>query len=149
MYRVDYSESKGDVNLRLDLTAPPAQSFQALTLPAKMDAWLSREARVELRIGGRYDFGWTENQNGQSVPAGPTVLTELVPDQKIAYGWRWPDEQKETSVSWELKQIKGGTRVTLRHKGFDPKRDSTDYKQGWAAFLCMLKLYLERGVKWE
>ena len=33
--------------------------------------------------------------------------------------------------------------------GFDARRDSTDYKQGWAAFLCLLKLYLERGVRWE
>jgi len=149
MFRLDYGDSQGDVTLDFSLSAPVSQVYQALTLPAKMDAWLSRQAKVELRVGGCYSFGWTEEANGQALPAGPTVLTALEQDKKLGYGWQWPGEDAGSQVVWELEAMTGGSRILLTHSGFRPKRDSIDYKQGWAAFLCLLKLYLERGMRWE
>lgn len=148
MLRLDYTKAKGDVELELALAAPPPQVFQTLTLPARMDAWLSRRAKVELRVGGVYDFGWTEAVDGVAMPAGPTVLKELEQDALLAYGWRWPGEP-ETRVRWALLPEGSGSRVKLSHTGFAAERDSTDYRQGWAAFLCLLKLYIERGQRWE
>lgn len=148
MLRLDYTKAKGDVELELGLAAPPPQVFQTLTLPARMDAWLSRRAKVELRVGGVYDFGWTETVDGVAVPAGPTVFKELEQDALLAYGWRWPGEP-ETRVRWALLPEGTGSRVKLTHAGFAAERDSTDYRQGWAAFLCLLKLYIERGQRWE
>jgi uncharacterized protein YndB with AHSA1/START domain len=149
MLRLDYTRVQGDVALEMNLAAPPPQVYQTLTLPARMDAWLSRQAKVELRVGGLYDFGWTETVDGVAVPAGPTVLKSLEQDRLLAYGWRWPGLEGETLVRWELSPAGSGSRVALTHSGFAPDRDSTDYKQGWGAFLCLLKLYLERGLRWE
>lgn len=149
MMRLDYTEVSSDVELEIILAAPPPQVFQSLTLPARMDAWLSRRAKVELRVGGVVDFGWTEILDGESLPAGPTVITELEQDRLIAYDWAWPGEKQRTRVCWELSSDKPGSRVRLRHDGFPADRDSTDYKQGWAGFLCLLKIYLERGQRWD
>ena len=149
MMRLDYTEVMGDVQLQIHLAAPPPQVFQSLTLPARMDAWLSRRAKVELREGGLMDFGWSEVADGAAQPAGPTVITELEQDRLIAYDWRWPGEKTQTAVTWELEHAETGSLVTLSHEGFPDERDSTDYKQGWAGFLCLLKIYLERGQQWD
>jgi uncharacterized protein YndB with AHSA1/START domain len=149
MVWLDYFEATGEIDVELDLTAPPPQIFQALTLPAKMDAWLSHQAKVELRVGGQYSFGWTQKIGDRLVPAGPTTITTLEQDEVLAYGWEWPGETHRTEVTWTLHPLNNGTRIRLEHRGFDAKRDSIDYKQGWTAFLCLLKLYLERGVQWE
>lgn len=149
MTRLDYDDVAGNVELSLGLAAPPPQVYQSLTLPARMDAWLSRRAKVELRVGGVMDFGWTELADGEALPAGPTQITELEQDRLIAYDWRWPGESGLTQVRWELAPQKNGSLVTLKHTGFEEDRDSTDYKQGWTGFLCLLKIYLERGQQWE
>ncbi len=149
MMRLDYTDVAGDVLIELELAAPSPQVFQSLTLPARMDAWLSRQAKVELRVGGMVDFGWSEAEDGETLPAGPTVITEITQDRLIAYDWRWPGEKGKTQVRWELEPLSPGSLVRLRHEGFAEDRDSTDYKQGWAGFLCLLKIYLERGQRWE
>ncbi len=149
MHRFDYTKTKGNIALEFNLGAPPSQIFQALTLPARMDAWLSHQAKVELRIGGCYSFGWKHEIDGKKVEVGPTALIELEQDKRISYGWHWPGETPDTLVTWELEPVGKGSRVKFMHTGFPARRDSTDYTQGWAAFLCKLKLYLERGVQWE
>ncbi len=52
-------------------------------------------------------------------------------------------------MTWDLSPVGKGSRIELHHTGFATRRDSLDYHQGWSAFLCKLKLYLERGVQWE
>jgi uncharacterized protein YndB with AHSA1/START domain len=149
MRRFDYTKTSGNIAIDFEIGAPPSQIFQALTLPARMDAWLSHRAKVELRIGGCYSFGWTHEIDGKTVEVGPTNLLELEQDKRIAYGWHWPGETPDTLVGWDLISLGKGSRVELRHTGFAGRRDSTDYTQGWTAFFCKLKLYLERGVQWE
>ncbi|MCP4547548.1 MAG: hypothetical protein GY835_13905 [bacterium] len=148
MYRLDYTDTRGDVIIDFPLAAPASQIFQAITLPAKMDAWLSHQARVELRIGGCYSFGWTEEVDGQLQPAGPGELLELEQDKRLAYTWSWPGE-KSTKVSWDLQPKDKITTIRLCHLGFTARRDSTDYLQGWTAYLCQLRLYLQRGMQWK
>jgi uncharacterized protein YndB with AHSA1/START domain len=105
---------------------------------------------VDLRPGGRYSFGWTEQVAGERVPVGPTTLSEVLPGRKLAYGWYYPAEGPATHVTWELEQRGEGTAVRLVHTGFPPDREGSDYAQGWAAFLHLLRLYLERGIgNWE
>jgi uncharacterized protein YndB with AHSA1/START domain len=149
MTRLDYTDTRGDVIIDFPLKAPASQIFQALTLPAKMDAWLSQCAKVELRVGGSYSFGWTEEVDGTLMPAGPTILTELELDKKLSYGWHWPGQEPDTRVIWDLQSVERRTMIRLSHLGFSPSRDCTDYKQGWLSFLCQLKLYLERGTRWK
>ena len=149
MLRFDYTKTQGDVAIDFGIGAPPSQIFQALTLPARMDAWLSHQAKVELRVGGCYSFGWTQVVDGAVVEVGPTSLLELEQDKRVAYGWHWPGEKPDSKVTWDLIVVGKGSRVELRHSGFASRRPSLDYKQGWSAYLCKLKLYLERGVQWE
>src|SRR5262245_1447259 len=67
----DFTKQSGDVTLSVDIDATPEEVFRALSQPVLMDKWLSKQAKVELRAGGKYSYGWTTTKNGAPVPAGP------------------------------------------------------------------------------
>lgn len=149
-YRVDFSKARGNVRLDIDIIASAEKIFQSLTVPQEMDKWLSEKAEVELKVGGRYSFGWTIIVDGKKVPGGPTTITEIIPNRRLVHGWYWPGEDTgSTEVTWQLESRGKKTVVQLKHTGFVADRDGTDYYQGWSAFLCRLKYLLERGKSWE
>jgi uncharacterized protein YndB with AHSA1/START domain len=134
----DFSQTSGDVTLSIDIDAPPEDVFRALSQPALMDKWLSKEAKVELRAGGNYSYGWTTGKGAQETPAGPAKLIEVEPNRLLVHDWKYGDEPP-TRVRWELQPIGKRTRVTLTHTRFDDPDVHGGYSQGWAAFLVALK----------
>jgi uncharacterized protein YndB with AHSA1/START domain len=135
----DYSKQYGEVTLSIEINAPPERIFRALSDPATMDRWLSRAARVELRNGGQYSYGWTtKTQAGSSTPCGPTKLIEVIPNRMLLHDWQYGDEPA-TRVRWDLEPLGKRTRVTITHTKFDDQTMHGGYTQGWAAFLVGLK----------
>jgi uncharacterized protein YndB with AHSA1/START domain len=137
---LDLSPRSGDVTLSIDVDAPAARVFHALSDPATMNRWLSRSATVDLRAGGEYSYGWTTiARDGVRTPAGPTRLIEVVPDRLLVHDWRYGDEPL-TRVRWELSPLGADrTRVTITHTKFDDETMHGGYAQGWSAFLVALK----------
>ena len=57
---------------------------------------------------------------------------ELVPDEKIVQTWHaadWP-EGRESKVTFSLKPVEGGTRLTFTYTGV-PDEHHESIKQGW------------------
>lgn len=77
----------------------------------------------------------------------PVEILELVPAERLAYSWRW--EEQETVVRWELEGSGGRTRLTLVHSGFGEDRDAEGYRLGWQAFLVSLRRLVELGDAWR
>lgn len=48
----------GDVRHSVDIAAPPAAVWSALTEPAQLERWIASRATVDPRPGGRFDLGW-------------------------------------------------------------------------------------------
>jgi uncharacterized protein YndB with AHSA1/START domain len=74
-------------------------------------------------------------------------VVEVEPPYKLVHTQRLTmRDDPPTLVTWELAEIEGGTRVTLRHTGFPEgtkKLDSVD--QTWVGILRELKRLLESG----
>lgn len=130
------------------------------------DAWLRPELRrrwwvtgrpeglhvceIDARVGGRYvmkqigscdrdaldpDYEWT--MEGEFV--------ELVRPERIVFTWNVNHDPPVTNnrVTIELREVPGGTQVTLTHEGCPTPRlrDGTD--EGWTALLGHMAALLE------
>ena len=76
-------------------------------------------------------------------------VTEVIPEKKIAYRWRYQGFEGDSVLSWELLQTKSGTIVRLTHSGQesfrgDPLFSRENGEAGWNYFVKQsLKSYLD------
>lgn len=132
----DFEDPEPIVRLSIEIAAPPAAVFRALTIPEILDRWLSKTARVELREGGAFDLGW----GPVAEHVQPMRILELEPDRKLSFSWpdwRQQADVPDQTVMFELSPIEDGTRtrVDFTHSGFERAVDRSDYQQGWTYFL--------------
>lgn len=136
----DFTRSTAEVIVSVEIAAPPAKVFRALTVPELMTRWLGTAAKVDLATGA-YSYGFSYKVEGKQVEGGPTRILEIVPDKKLVTDW--PDwrgdlEKPKTHVTWELTPLPPDgrrTRLTLTHAGFAHPVDRSDYQQGWGYFV--------------
>ncbi len=143
---VDFGDPKPEVRLSIYIEAPPESVFRGLVDPELLDRWVAKKAVVDLRVGGRYSFGWSHEEAGKTVDGGPTKILELVANEKLVVDW--PDWRGDASVpaqrlTYLLVPEGSGTRVTLIHEGFVRPADVSDYSGGWLWFAGRLKETVE------
>ena len=78
-------------------------------------------------------------------------VTEVVPEKRIVYDWRYGGYPGHSFVVWELSEATNGTRIILTHKGHETfPEDNTVFSResgqaGWEYFLRKsLKAFLDR-----
>ena len=132
--QVDFSRDPvGEARAEIVMDAPPEAVFETLTDPDRVREWCGGDAEIELRVGGRYSFGW---EGG-----GPVEIIDLAAPSRLAYTWAYPPEP-ESVVTWELEGSGGRTRVTVMHTGFGD-RGVADYETGWTGFLVTIRNQVE------
>jgi len=67
-------------------------------------------------------------------------VTEVVPEARIAYRWRYGGFEGDSAVTWELSEAPGGTNLRLTHVGSesfpaDPAFGREACVAGWTYFL--------------
>ena len=122
----------------------PSRVFAALTKPAKLNAWFTTGAEVDLRVGGRY--------TNRDRDAGKFL--EVVPSKRLRFTWDNRDHAPGTIVEIVPTRKQEGTTVSLLHYGFSKRKDFEHYSSdvsGWNWALSNLKAYLEgrRVVQYE
>jgi uncharacterized protein YndB with AHSA1/START domain len=128
-----------------------ARVWRAITDEKEMPKWffepirsfrpeLGFETRFTVRDGGKdYVHAWR--------------VTEVVPQKRIAYDWKYAGVPGASVVTWELAEVDDGTRLRLTHTGVesfpqdgDPAFLVESGRVGWNHFLGeRLKAYLEGG----
>ena len=94
-----------DVVKELVVPAEPAEVWEELTDPARLEEWFASEVELDLAEGaGR--FRW---DNGEERHA---VVEEVVEHERLAYTWR-DEEGRETHVGFTLEEVDQGTRVVV------------------------------------
>lgn len=139
----DFGSGHPEVRASIEIAAPPAKVWRALTEPALLDQWLGGAAKVDLPSRA-YGYGWTYEVEGRKVAGGPTRIIEMVEQRRLVTDWpdwRGDPDKPATRITWELEPLAEGTRtrVTMRHTGFEHPVDRSDYQQGWDHFLQMLR----------
>ncbi len=105
------------------LKASPHDVYEALMDSRKHSQFTGGKASISRKVGGKFMAfdGYSEGVN-----------VELVPDNKIVQTWRasdWP-EGHYSKVTFLLKEVKGGTRLTFTQTGV-PEEQHEDIAQGW------------------
>jgi uncharacterized protein YndB with AHSA1/START domain len=98
------------------LPHPPAKVWRALTDPVRLSRWLMPTDFAPV-VGRRFTFR-TEPRPGFDGVVRCEVLT-LEPEK--AMSWSWRGGSLDTTVTWTLAAEGRGTRLFLRHEGFDPE----------------------------
>jgi uncharacterized protein YndB with AHSA1/START domain len=97
------------------LPHPPARVWRALTDPARLARWLMPNDFVPV-VGSRFTFR-TQPQPGFDGIVQCEVLA-LEPARLMR--WSWRGGTLDSTVTWTLAPEGDGTRLFLRHEGFDP-----------------------------
>ncbi|HTT66787.1 MAG TPA: SRPBCC domain-containing protein [Gemmatimonadales bacterium] len=127
------------IRLTVDIAAPPARVFKALTDSRHIKAWSGAPGRVARRAGGPFRMwdGWNTG----------TVLSRRAPTA-LAYTWRkddWAPGTKDSVVRWTLKATAKGTRLVMVHSKLPSMFEYRDHKSGWPRyFLKPMGRYLEK-----
>ncbi len=117
--------------------ATPHQVYEALMDSRKHARFSGDTASISRKVGGKI-MAYGDYITGTNV--------ELVQDKKIVQAWRaadWPTGHK-SRVTFSLKPIGGGTRLTFTHTGV-PDDQYESIKQGWIENYWMpMKAMLEK-----
>jgi uncharacterized protein YndB with AHSA1/START domain len=94
---------RGDpVEIERDIVFPasPAEVWEALTEPERLEEWFASEASLDLRPGGEGVFRWGDGDERRA------VVRELEPEERLVLDW-----EDDGQVVLELEEVDGGTRL--------------------------------------
>jgi uncharacterized protein YndB with AHSA1/START domain len=123
--------------------APPARVWAAITRPDLMTQWWGPDAGPTLRAdadvrpGGRFSIVFRLLNGDEHNSTG--VYREVIPDTKLVFTWEWPGSpEKESLVTFLLKQVDGGTELTLTHERLPDEEARVSHELGWSGLLDKL-----------
>jgi uncharacterized protein YndB with AHSA1/START domain len=143
----------GELLATVEIAASPERVFKALASEEIVEWWTGEGLgqfrttswKGDVRVGGRWQASG-EGEAGDGVMK-PFVLEgeflEVTPPRKLVHTYG-PPGVPPTTVSYDLEQIPGGTRITLRHVGFKSRDFQTSTYLGWESLLDRLAARLSR-----
>ena len=136
----------------IDIKAPAAKVFAALTDPEQLPKWWgdAETYRVEtMERDLRPDGMWRTtgiDSDGSTPFAVWGVYSEIKPPHLLEYTWNYdwagPDVS-ETLVRFELEERDGVTHVRVTHSGFADEANKNEHDKGWTRVLGWLSAYVE------
>ena len=118
--------------------ASPTEVYEMLMDSEKHRSLSGMPAKISKKVGGRFT-AWGSHITG--------VNLALLPGRKIVQAWRatgwWPDHY--SIAIFDIKKIRGGSRLEFTQIGIPPHRYSGHYR-GWIeAYWTPMKEILEHG----
>jgi uncharacterized protein YndB with AHSA1/START domain len=115
------------------LNAPPALIWRAITAKEDMRRWYFDLAEFEPRAG--FEFQFVVEHEGNTYDHRCKV-TEVIPQRKIAYTWRYAGHAGDSLVTFELFPEGDQTTLRLTHEGLEtfppiPAFAREKFMQGW------------------
>jgi len=135
------------VVLERTLNAPVARVWKALTDVDQMRVWYFDLKEFKPQVGFKFEFVVEHEGNKYHHLC---KVTEVVPQKKIAYTWRYKGEVGDSLVSLELFPEGDKTRLKLTHEGLEtfpktPAYARKNFEAGWTAIIgTELKQFVER-----
>jgi uncharacterized protein YndB with AHSA1/START domain len=126
--------------------APIARVWKALTDVRDMRRWYFDLKEFKPEVG--FEFEFTVEHEGMKYHHLCKV-TEVIPQKKIAYTWRYRDEPGDSLVTFELSADGNKTKLRLTHEGLEtfpktPAYARKRFEAGWTEIIgSELKQFLE------
>jgi len=127
-------------------SAPIARVWKALTDVEEMRRWYFDLKEFKPEVG--FEFEFTVEHEGVKY-CHLCKITEVIPQKKLAYTWRYKGHEGDSLVAFELFADGEKTRLKLTHEGLEtfPKTPSFARKrfiQGWTQIIgSSLKEFVE------
>jgi uncharacterized protein YndB with AHSA1/START domain len=126
--------------------APVLRVWKALTDVQEMRQWYFDLKEFKPEVGFEFEFVVEHEGNKYHHLC---KITEVSPQKKIAYTWRYKGEVGESLVTIELSPDGDKTRLKLTHKGLEtfPKTPAfarENFEAGWTGLASELEQFLER-----
>ena len=134
------------------LDAPVARVWTALTNVTEMRQWYFDLKEFRPEVG--FEFGFVVEHEGNTYDHRCKV-TEVIPQKKIAYTWRYEGHEGNSVVTIELASDGDKTRLKLTHTGLDtfPRTKAfarENFEEGWTQSIgSELKEFVERNGSTE
>ena len=130
--------------------APVAKVWKALTDVEEMRQWYFNLKQFKAEVGFEFDF--VVEHEGTTYHHLCKV-TEVIPQKKLAYTWRYRGEPGDSLVTFELFADGNKTKLRLTHEGLEtfpktPTYARKKFEAGWTAIIgSELKQFLEGKQK--
>jgi len=130
--------------------AAVARVWEALTDADEMRVWYFDLKEFKPEVG--FEFEFTVEHEGTRYHH-LCKITEVIPQKKIAYTWRYAGEKGESLVTFELFADGDKTRLKLTHEGLEtfpklPAYARTNFEKGWTEIIgSSLKQYVEENKR--
>ena len=142
-----------DLIRALDIDATPAEIITCWKTSEELSHWLEPESAVEFRIGGCFEISF-DGTPLKSHHAVDCRIISIQDEEWIDFEWKGPVEFSEimgqgpfTWVRVEFSPMEKGTRLTLRHRGWEHgplwERARAWHETAWTEYLSKLKRYVE------
>jgi uncharacterized protein YndB with AHSA1/START domain len=138
------------IGQQVEIHAPAARVFAALTDPRELLRWWNWEgkfklvhAESDLRPGGK----WTMRVSS-CIPGHPDAVVQgeyriVEPPFLLSFTWnRDGEDHPETLVRWDLVENNGVTTARVTHSGLTTEHLRTR-NSGWPMIVARLQTYLE------
>ena len=128
--------------------APVARVWKALTDVEQTRKWYFDLKEFKPEVG--FEFAFVVEHEGMTYDHR-CKITEVIPQRKIAYTWRYEGYGGESLITFELFAEGNKTRLKLTHTGLEsfPKLPSfarDNFLKGWTEIIgSSLKKFLEQG----
>lgn len=128
------------------LNASVARVWQALTDVDQMRQWYFDLKEFRPEVGFEFEFVVEHEGNRYHHLCR---VTEVIPQRKIVYTWRYKDEPGDSLVTFELLPDGEKTRVKLTHSGIEtfpktPAYARQNFETGWTTIIdSELKEFVE------
>jgi len=136
--------TQGLILASVEIDAPPERVFRALSSAEVAEWWGSPDTyRVKKWTGDvRPGGSWRSDgvgADGKPFSVGGEFL-EVDPPRLLVQTWKpdW-DPGPATTIRYQIDTLPGGSRVTIRHEGFQGRAASCEgHAQGWERVLSWL-----------
>jgi uncharacterized protein YndB with AHSA1/START domain len=124
----------------IDMAAPPAKIYEAITSAASLRAWWTPDAAAEATVGSVAEFGFFNR-----AVVFRMKVAELVPDARVV--WECiggPDDWPGTRLTWEISPADKGARLRFTHGGWPSTAGHcATSNTTWGALMHHLRSYVE------
>src|SRR2546430_5693236 len=125
--------------------APVARVWKALTDVGEMKQWYFDLKEFKLEVG--FEFEFIVEHEGMKYHHLCKV-TEVIPQKRIAYTWRYKGEPGNSLVTFELSADGNKTKLRLTHKGLEtfpktPAYARKNFETGWTGIAAELQQFVE------
>jgi uncharacterized protein YndB with AHSA1/START domain len=136
------------IEMERTFNAPVARVWKALTDVEQMRQWYFDLKEFKPEVG--FEFEFVVEHEG-AVYHHLCRVTEVVPQKRIAYTWRYKGEPGNSLVTFEFFTEGNNTRLKLTHTGIEtfpktPAYARKNFESGWTALIgTELKQFVEKS----